>query len=156
MYFFHEEDHLCAIIKVAPMQEFHPMQQITDPYKRPRFVSWRWKLMLPLFALVLIGAMVSAYLLADLPQVAETNAFAADARLQLVRLLSTATAAGVVIFVFVGINLFLGRVNRVTQVVEKLSYGNVKTSMLKRCKSSRIQCKPDYAASAAKPSILPR
>lgn len=91
---------------------------------KPRFVSWRWRLMLPLFTLLLLGAMSGTYLFADLPQVAETNSYIADARLQLIRLLMTAVSAGVVIVVFVGVSLFLGRVNRVRSVVEALAAGD--------------------------------
>jgi signal transduction histidine kinase len=115
-------------MKIIHFGEQINMSGAQQPRSQPLFISWRWRLLLPLFAILLVVAMVGMYSLAaiaDSPTTlaSESNLLAVEARLQLVRLMFAGLAAALVIAVFVGVSLLLGRVNRVTRVAEALMSG---------------------------------
>jgi PAS domain S-box-containing protein len=85
-----------------------------------RFISLRWRFILPLFVAILMVAMIAAYAL----PLAGIEA-ATPAAQQLTSLLFATLAAFVVIMTFVFINWTVGRVNRVTKVAEALATGDL-------------------------------
>lgn len=94
-----------------------------DSQKSPVFMSWRWRLVLPLFAVLLILVMTAAYQLTPGSLALAADPVVAAGQLQLVRLLLAGGAAAVLIISFVVINGLLDRVSRVRSVVESLSAG---------------------------------
>lgn len=95
---------------------------------QPPYISWRWRLLLPLFVLLLIVMMVGVYVLATLnTRVAAgelENLYAVEARFQLVRLMLTAVAGGGVIVCALFVDGIVVRVNRVRSVVDALAMGD--------------------------------
>jgi signal transduction histidine kinase len=97
-------------------------------------LSWRWRVLLPLFAVILVMSMIAVYALADVPvgTPANATAFAVEARIQLIRLLFAGMAAAAVIVVFLAVNWMLARIEVITRVVEALAsgQGHARTGML--------------------------
>ncbi|HLU10651.1 MAG TPA: ATP-binding protein [Oceanobacillus sp.] len=85
-----------------------------------RFISLRWRFILPLFAIILLVAMIAAYTLPHAGIEAAT-----PAAQQLASLMFASLAAFVVIVTFVFVNWTVERVNRVTKVAEALAQGDL-------------------------------
>ena len=85
-----------------------------------RFISLRWRFILPLFAIILLVAMIAAYTLPHAGIQAAT-----PAAQQLASLSFASLAAFVVIVTFVFINWTVERVNRVTRVAQALARGDL-------------------------------
>jgi PAS domain S-box-containing protein len=85
-----------------------------------RFISLRWRFILPLFAVILLVAMTAAYTLPHAGIQAAT-----PAAQQLASLSFASMAALVVIVTFVFVNWTVERVNRVTRVAQALAQGDL-------------------------------
>lgn len=102
-----------------------------DTDRQSRFLSGRWRVMLPLFGLLLVAAMLVGYSIIAAPVGSSSDPLTASAQLQLMRLLVAGLAGAVVITVFIGLNSMIGRINRVRTVVDALAAGSpeVRTGM---------------------------
>lgn len=124
------------------------MESMDSGY-RPLIASWRFRLLLPMFAALLVGVMVGAYALST-PTVgpinvsftasANVSASAVAARLQIARLVFATLAAAVVIIAYVGLSLMLARIDQMRRVVESLAAGQsgARTGMLGRDEISAL------------------
>ncbi|MFO7321779.1 MAG: ATP-binding protein [Chloroflexota bacterium] len=115
------------------------------------FFSWRWRVLLPLFTVMLVAAMVGIYLLAGVPEAGVSTgarSFALEARVQLVRLLFASMAGAIIIVVFLAVNWLLSRVNAITRVVEALAagQGHTRTGMKPTDEIGRLGAALDYYA----------
>jgi PAS domain S-box-containing protein len=85
-----------------------------------RFISLRWRFILPLFVIILLVGMIAGYTLPHAGIQAAT-----PAAQQLASLMFASLAAFVVIVTFVFINWTVERVNRVTRVAQALAQGDL-------------------------------
>lgn len=85
-----------------------------------RYLSLRWRVIVPLFILILIAAMVAAYVL---PRASAAPMTAAAQ--QLTNLVFASLAAFVVILTFIFVNWTLQRINAITRVAQALINGNL-------------------------------
>jgi signal transduction histidine kinase len=107
------------------------------------FLSLRWRVILPLFTLVLISSMAVAY---TLPRAA--TPLLPRAAQQLTNLLFASLAAVVVIVTFVFVNWTLERVNRINRVAQALAAGHMgaRTGMKPTSEVGRLgQALDEYA-----------
>lgn len=93
---------------------------------QPRFISLKWRVLVPVFAVALVAAMIGVYATTtSAPAPASSaSALSADARLQFMRLMMSALAAGMVVVVFVAVSWMVGQIDRVRRVAEALAAGN--------------------------------
>lgn len=116
------------------------------------FFSWRWRVLVPIFAVLLVAAMMAIYVLADVStggaSAAEGPAFAMQARIQVARLLFASLAGALVIVAFLAINWLLARVALVTRVVEALAAGegHARTGLKPTDEIGRLGAAIDYYA----------
>lgn len=89
-----------------------------------RYVSLRWRILMPVFGVLLVGSMVCAYVLSGLLSVGGTAA-ATDVQRQIAGVLLAALAAAVVIVVFVLASQAAARAAVVAQTARSLAAGEM-------------------------------
>lgn len=89
-----------------------------------RYISLRWRILMPVFGVLLVGSMICAYVLAGLLSVGGTAA-ATDVQRQIAGTLLAALAAAVVIVVFVLASQAAARAAVVAQTAQALAAGEM-------------------------------
>ncbi len=102
------------------------MMDADSSESEPRFISLRWRILLPVFTVALVATMIAVYATTTAAPAPATSASAlsADARLQFIRLLMSALSSVVVIIVFLAANWLVGQIERVSRVLEALAAGD--------------------------------
>ncbi len=91
-----------------------------------RFISLRWRILLPVFTVALVATMIVVYATTSAAPAPSTSAagLSADARLAFIRLLMSALSSVVVIVIFLGANWLVGQIEQMTAVIEALTAGS--------------------------------